>query len=93
MSGKEVNVIASVLARLRNHSKSNGAPFQQVLQQYAMERFLPTVGSNPTLSATSFRCESVSCLGMDFSNQRFGVLNPERIGGGTNDSLTCPNTI
>jgi hypothetical protein len=40
MNGKEVNVIASVLARLRNHSKSNGAPFQQVLQQYAMERFL-----------------------------------------------------
>jgi hypothetical protein len=35
-----VNVVASVLARLRNHSKSNGAPFQQVLQQYAIERFL-----------------------------------------------------
>jgi hypothetical protein len=40
MSGKEMNVVASVLARLRNHSKSSGAPFQQVLQQYAMERFL-----------------------------------------------------
>ena len=35
-----MNVVASVLARLRNHSKSNGAPFQQVLQQYAIERFL-----------------------------------------------------
>jgi hypothetical protein len=35
-----MNVVASVLARLRNHSKSSGAPFQQVLQQYAMERFL-----------------------------------------------------
>jgi predicted nucleotidyltransferase component of viral defense system len=35
-----VNVVASVLARLRNHSKANGAPFQQVLQQYAIERFL-----------------------------------------------------
>jgi hypothetical protein len=34
------NVVASVLARLRNTSKSNGAPFQQVLQQYAIERFL-----------------------------------------------------
>jgi predicted nucleotidyltransferase component of viral defense system len=33
-------VLASVLARLRNTSKSNGAPFQQVLQQYAIERFL-----------------------------------------------------
>src|SRR5271170_3742591 len=40
MSGKEMNVITSVLARLRNHSKSSGVPFQQVLQQYAMERFL-----------------------------------------------------
>ena len=34
------NVTASVLARLRNISKSSGAPFQQVLQQYAIERFL-----------------------------------------------------
>ena len=34
------NVVASVLARLRNASKSNGAPFQQMLQQYAIERFL-----------------------------------------------------
>ena len=41
MSGKEMkNVVASVLARLRNHAKSSGAPFQQVLQQYAIERFL-----------------------------------------------------
>ena len=41
MNGKEVkNVVASVLARLRNSSKATGAPFQQILQQYAMERFL-----------------------------------------------------
>ena len=41
MSAKELkNVAASVLARLRNHSASSGAPFQQVLQQYAIERFL-----------------------------------------------------
>jgi hypothetical protein len=41
MSVKEMkNVAASVLARLRNISKSSGAPFQQVLQQYAIERFL-----------------------------------------------------
>jgi predicted nucleotidyltransferase component of viral defense system len=41
MSAKEPkNVAASVLARLRNHSASNGGPFQQVLQQYAIERFL-----------------------------------------------------
>ena len=33
------NVAASVLARLHNISKSSGAPFQQVLQQYAIERF------------------------------------------------------
>ncbi|HEY4211632.1 MAG TPA: nucleotidyl transferase AbiEii/AbiGii toxin family protein [Steroidobacteraceae bacterium] len=41
MNNKDVkNVVASVLARLRNSSKSSGVPFQQVLQQYAMERFL-----------------------------------------------------
>ena len=41
MSVKEMkNVAASVLARLRNVSRSSGAPFQQVLQQYAIERFL-----------------------------------------------------
>lgn len=41
MSPKEAkNVVASVLARLRNVSKSRGTPFQQVLQQYAIERFL-----------------------------------------------------
>jgi predicted nucleotidyltransferase component of viral defense system len=34
------NVVASVLARLRNEAKSSDAPFQQVLQQYAIERFL-----------------------------------------------------
>lgn len=41
MNGKEIkNVTASVLAKLRNTSKSSGAPFQQVLQLYAIERFL-----------------------------------------------------
>jgi hypothetical protein len=41
MSAKEPkNVAASILARLRNHSASSGSPFQQVLQQYAIERFL-----------------------------------------------------
>lgn len=41
MSSKEPkNIAASVLARLRNHSDSSGAPFQQVLQLYGIERFL-----------------------------------------------------
>ena len=47
MNTKEVkNVVASVLTRLRNTSKSNGVPFQQVLQQYAMERFLYRVSKS-----------------------------------------------
>jgi hypothetical protein len=47
MNNKEVkNVVASVLARLRNSSKSDGVPFQQVLQQYAMERFLYRVSKS-----------------------------------------------
>ena len=41
MSAKDrKNIVASVLAKLRNTSKSSGTLFQQVLQQYAMERFL-----------------------------------------------------
>jgi hypothetical protein len=41
MSDKEVkNVVASVLGRLRNTAKESGATFQQILQQYAIERFL-----------------------------------------------------
>jgi hypothetical protein len=39
-ASRQKNIVASVLARLRNSSKSNGTPFQQVLQQYAIERFL-----------------------------------------------------
>ncbi|MGH9622818.1 MAG: nucleotidyl transferase AbiEii/AbiGii toxin family protein, partial [Bryobacteraceae bacterium] len=47
MNAKEVkNVVASVLARLRNTSKSNDVPFQQVLQQDAMERFLYRVSKS-----------------------------------------------
>jgi len=47
MTDKDVkNVTASVLARLRNKSKSSGAPFQQVLQQYAIERFLYRVSKS-----------------------------------------------
>jgi Nucleotidyl transferase AbiEii toxin, Type IV TA system len=41
MSAKDrKNIVASVLAKLRNASKSSGTLFQQILQQYAMERFL-----------------------------------------------------
>jgi len=41
VTGKKTKkVTSSVLARLRNNSKLSGAPFQQVLQLYAMERFL-----------------------------------------------------
>jgi len=40
------NVVASVLAKLRNTAKSNGIPFQQILQQYAIERFLYRVSKS-----------------------------------------------
>jgi predicted nucleotidyltransferase component of viral defense system len=47
MSRKEPkNIVASVLARLRENARSNGAPFQQVLQQYAIERFLYRVSKS-----------------------------------------------
>lgn len=40
------NIVASVLARLRNTAKSSGAPFQQILQQYGIERFLYRVSKS-----------------------------------------------
>lgn len=40
MKSAPKNVVASVLARLRNEANEQGAPFNQVLQLYAMERFL-----------------------------------------------------
>jgi Domain of unknown function (DUF1814). len=47
MTDKDIkNVVASVLARLRNNAKSSGAPIQQVLQQYAIERFLYRVSKS-----------------------------------------------
>ena len=53
MSAKErKNIVASVLAKLRNTSKSSGAPFQQVLQQYAMERF---PNARPTMDIDMLR--------------------------------------
>jgi len=45
MSEKK-NVVASVLAKLRSNSKASGAPFQQILQQYAIERFLYRVSKS-----------------------------------------------
>ena len=40
------NIVASVLARLRSTAKLSGAPFQQVLQQYAIERFLYRIANS-----------------------------------------------
>lgn len=58
MNTKEVkNVVASVLAKLRNTSKSNGVPFQQVLQQYAMERFLYRVSKSRHAQSVSLRLQ------------------------------------
>lgn len=57
MSRKEPkNIVASVLARLRENAKSSGVSFQQVLQQYAIERFLYRV-------STSKHAESVVLKG------------------------------
>jgi hypothetical protein len=56
MSVKEMkNVAASVLARLRNVSKSSGAPFQQVLQQYAIERFLYRISKSTHVQGVTAR--------------------------------------
>lgn len=40
MKGRQPNVVASVLAQLRKEAAASAVPFNQVLQFYAMERFL-----------------------------------------------------
>jgi hypothetical protein len=41
------NMGASVRQRLLNHAKANGKPFAEVLQYYAMERFLYRLSVSP----------------------------------------------
>lgn len=52
------NVVASVLARLRNSSKSSGVLFQQILQQYAMERFLYRISKSKHAQGVAARTRS-----------------------------------
>lgn len=47
MNSPRKNVIASVLARLRNEATTQGLTFNQVLQLYAMERFLDRLSRSP----------------------------------------------
>ncbi len=41
------NLAASVQARLRNHARATKRPFQELLQYYAMERFLYRLSTTP----------------------------------------------
>ena len=41
------NLVASVLARLRNQAQTEGVPFNRVLQFYAIERFLHRLSRSP----------------------------------------------
>ena len=44
------NVVASVRQRLMNTARESGRPFQEVLQYFAMERFLYRRLYRPTLN-------------------------------------------
>jgi hypothetical protein len=41
------NIEASVHARLQNHARATKRPFQELLQYYAMERFLYRLSKSP----------------------------------------------
>lgn len=41
------NLEASVQARLQNHARATNRPFQELLQYYAMERFLCRLSKTP----------------------------------------------
>lgn len=40
MTNRPKDISASVRARLGSHAQANGRPFQEVMQYYAIERFL-----------------------------------------------------
>ena len=41
------NVAASVHQRLLNHAKKTGRPFNEILQYFALERYLYRLGKSP----------------------------------------------
>jgi hypothetical protein len=41
------NLAASVHQRLLNHARATGRPFSEVLQRFALERFLYRLGQSP----------------------------------------------
>lgn len=41
------NLAASVQARLQNHARASRRPFQELLQYFAMERFLYRLSTTP----------------------------------------------
>ncbi len=41
------NLAASVHQRLLNHARATGRPFNEVLQHFALERFLYRLGHSP----------------------------------------------
>lgn len=49
------NMGASVRQRLLNHAKANGRPFAEVLQYYAMERFLYRLSVSPHVEAFTLK--------------------------------------
>jgi hypothetical protein len=49
------NLAASVQARLQNHARASKRPFQELLQYYAMERFLYGCRRPLTARASSSR--------------------------------------
>jgi len=51
MNERPKNVVASILARLRNEATAQGVPFNQVLQFYAIERFLYRLSKSRHASA------------------------------------------
>jgi hypothetical protein len=51
VKARQPNIVASVLARLRKEATGSGVPFNQVLQFYAMERFLYRLSKSPHAGA------------------------------------------
>ena len=49
------NMGASVRQRLLNYAKANGRPFAEVLQHYAMERFLYLLSISPQVEAFTLK--------------------------------------
>jgi len=85
------NVAASIRQRLLNKSKADGRPFQEVLQYYAMERFLYRLSQSP--HADKFILKGALLLRIWQSPQFRPTMDIDLLGNTSNEEAALVSQI